>query len=370
MRLQRIRLVNIRNLRELDYSPGAGLNVIVGANAAGKTNFCEALHYAARGLLLKGERQRDLIRWGEQRARLDLDLTGDLLRIDLDAAEERKALTLNGERSRQSEVHRVWRALLFTPDELQMLKGSPVGRRRFLDQAVADLDPGFRRVSVEYDQLLRRKNALLKKPHFDRELLDVLNSGLIRRGAVLLKGRLAYIEALSDWLPQFHQRLAQTPALLTLNYQASVLTDAAALDESRLHAALADSFKEAQSHEIERGTSLVGPHRDDFSFHLDRADMRQFSSQGEQKTALIALLLAQLELMRQRFGDYPVLVLDDVLSELDGERSRRLLENLPEGLQIFLTAIELNDLLRTQAGRFDQMRAGELSPLPPELIQL
>jgi len=370
MRLQRIKLVNFRNIRRLDWSPGAGLNVVVGANAAGKTNLCEALYYPARGLLLKGERQRELICWGEQQARLELELSGDLLRIELDARQQRRLLSLNGERGRQSEVCQVWQALLFSPDELQILKGSPGGRRRFFDQAIADLDPDHRRMGYKYDQFLRRKNALLKKPHFNRELLEVFNAGLVQRGARLLQGRLAYLRALGDELSRQYRQLVPGSARLELCYRSSLRLGTAPTAAPELQARLEEAIRELQAQEIARGMALVGPHRDDFLFQLAGAEMRRFSSQGEQKTALIALVLAQLELIRQRWGEYPVLILDDVLSELDGQRAGALLDNLPSGLQIFLTAIELDQRLRAQAGQFERMSAGRLSPLLSEKLPI
>ncbi len=370
MRLQRIKLVNFRNIRRLDWSPGAGLNVIVGANAAGKTNLCEALYYPAHGLLLKGERQRELICWDEQQAWLELELGSDLLRIELDARRQRRLLSLNGERGRQSEVCQVWQALLFSPDELQILKGSPGGRRRFFDQAIADLDPEYRRLGYEYDQFLRRKNALLKKPHFNRELLEVLNAGLVKRGARLLQGRLDYLRALGDELFRQYRQLVPGSAKLELRYRSGLHLGAGPAEAPELRARLEEAIRELQAQEIERGMALVGPHRDDFSFRLEGAEMRRFSSQGEQKTALIALVLAQLELVQQRWGEYPVLILDDVLSELDSRRAEALLDNLPSGLQIFLTATELNERLRAQAGRFDRMSAGRLSPLLQEEVRI
>lgn len=355
MKIERLALYNFRNLARAELLPDAGLNLIVGPNAAGKSNLCEAIYFTAKGWLLKGERQRDVIAWGQHETAIELFVNGDEIRVHLNGRARAKTIELNREKKTQSDLNARLRALLFTPDELQIIKGRPDQRRRFLDRSIADIFREYRHVLLEYEQVLQRKNALLRQGTPDLDVLDVFNQELIDRGGWLIRKRLEYIKALNKTLSERYRAICGRESKLMMVYEGT-----------GGEGSLAPLIKRATPEEIRRGMALVGPHRDDIRFELDGHDLRRFGSQGEQKSALCAVLLAQLDLHYQRFGDYPVFILDDVLSELDSARLRRLLELLPKDIQIFLTQTvtdtsELPPQVRAAARRIFAIEAGKLS---------
>lgn len=360
MKLDRIALRNIRNLASADLCPNGGLNLIIGPNAAGKSNLCEAIYYAAKGWLLKGERQRDLIAWDQNEALLEFSLNGDHIRVHLNGSAKTKTIELNREKKNQSELSALLRVLLFTPDALQIIKGRPEQRRRFLDHSVSDLRREYRHTLSEYEQILRRKSALLRSARPHSELLDLYDEGLSGRGAWLISQRRAYLQKLNQRLSGHYNRISGENSQFQLGY-------ATALPESGdLQKTLAQLLAQARREELRRQQALVGPQRDDLRFELNGHDLKRFGSQGEQQSALCALLLAQLELQRERFNDYPILILDDALAALDSRRTQRLLQLLPENLQIFLThtvseAEELPAELRRAARRLFAIKEGQIS---------
>ncbi len=359
MKLKWIALYNFRNLAPTEFAPCGGLNLIVGPNAAGKSNLCEAIYYVAKGWLFKGERQRDLIAWGHQEAALECAINGDQARIHLNGSVKTKTIEINRERKSQSELSSLVRALVFTPDELQIIKGSPDQRRRFLDRSIADLNREYRQVSLEYEQVLRRKNALLRNGTPNREVLEVFNEELIDRGDRLISRRRAYVKDINKTLSERYQKISDRSTELVLRYETTVS------ETDDVRAELTKLVKQATREELRRGTALIGPHRDDLCFDVDGHDLRRFGSQGEQKSALCAVLLTQLDLHYERFGDYPILILDDVLSELDSGRMHRLLQLIPKDLQIFLTQTvadvsEIQPEARAAANRVFALKDGQL----------
>lgn len=358
MKLSKLALKHFRNLEPFSLTPHENLNLIIGLNAAGKTNLCEALYYASRGQLLKGERQRELIHWQSEWSLLNLEVEGVHIRILLNGQTPGKTLELNGQAVRQSDLFEVYKVLIFTPDDLQVIKGSPAKRRQLLDRSIADLEPAYRHTLLTYEQAIRRKNVLLRRERLDRELLGVYNQKLSKDGAFLIESRLAYLKKLNHHLAPLHRELTQDGKRLRLRYDSELAFQEGA--ETALQAAL----QAALPRERERGISLVGPHRDDLRFDQEGLELRRFGSQGQQKTALIALKLAQLSLFKERLGEYPILILDDVLSELDPQRTQLLLDHLPQDLQLFLTETHLSEPLARRAGKvfcIDQGRVRELN---------
>lgn len=359
MRLRKISLRNFRNLRRVELLPAEDLNIIVGSNASGKTNLCEAIYYASLETLLKGDRQSDLITWGEEYTLMEFDVDGDHLKIYLNGNERSKTVEVNLKRHLTGRLYDHMRVVSFTPDDLHIIKGSPKGRRRFLDSCICELDPEYRYNLRKYKQVVRRKNALLKKAWLDQGLKEVLNGKLAELGAILIKGRLEYIHEVNQRLSVLYRELREAKGCLQLKYHAD-LAKFPYEDLESIRMALSQNIEKEAHQEEQRGFSLVGPHRDDLNFSVDGVDMRKYGSQGEQKLCIIALKLAQLELHRERLGEYPILIMDDVVSELDCQRMKLLLDNLPSRVQIFLTYTEITEPLRNLGGQLYRVEGGSV----------
>jgi DNA replication and repair protein RecF len=362
MKVSTLVLKQFRNLAPVTIFPHPNVNLIVGLNASGKTNLCEALYYASRGQLLKGERQREVINWDATWSTIKLDVEDEDIRIHLNEESNGKLVELSGESVQQRAVFEVFKVLIFTPDNLQIVKGSPSKRRQLLDRSIADIDIGYRRESANYEQVLRRKNALLKQDRGDTEVMSVYNQKLVEHGTVIIQKRLEYLDAIRPHLEKYHSELNQAHKPLILRYDSEVSYS------SDIQPQLEDALKLSLTNEIQRRQSLVGPHRDDLGFEVDGVDLRRYGSQGQQKTALIALKLSQLQLFKERLGEYPVLILDDVLSELDPQRTQLLLDHLPENIQLFLTETDLSEPLRQRAGKVFRVHQGEVIELTEEEI--
>jgi len=254
------------------------------------------------------------------------------------------------------------RAVAFTADDLQVIKGRPSARRRLLDSMIAELDPEYRFHWRRYERVLRGKNLLLRQGSPDRELLAVYQQELIELGAVLVARRLGYLRQVNEELRAIHGRLGVGRGPLQLDYLPSLphLPE----DTEELEGWLAAGVEAKAEEERRRGFSIVGPHRDDLQFISGGIDLGRFGSQGEQRLAMIQLKLAQLELHRRRFDQYPILILDDLLSELDPRWGQLLLEALPAGIQAFLTATELRPPLRELGCRVYLVEDGRVEEGP------
>lgn len=359
MFLKKIELKNFRNLNKIDITPNGRINLIVGENASGKTNFCEALYYLSCGQILKGERQRELIGWNQPVTTVELSLdTGNRIKAYLNRDTREKITKLNNKKCPPGEIYDHFQVLLFTPDNLRVLKGSPRVRRKFFNRKISDLDRNYSNNLKSYESVVAKKNASLKKEKVDPSLLEVFNEKITEYGSIIISHRIKYIEAINGHLSDIYCKFSIEAKHLELlytedEYRGKNVGDVKELIYRRIR-------KKAQK-ERERGYCLVGPHRDDFHFLMNGKDVKKYGSQGEQKLSVIAQKLAHLEVHYDRFDDYPVLVMDDIMGELDSKRRKKLLNNLPPDIQIFLTYTELVEPLPSLEGNFYTLEHGTLN---------
>ena len=336
MRIERVRLADFRNYASLDFAPQPGLNVFVGPNAQGKSNLLEALAMLATGKSFRAHRESELIRAGSERA----DVAGEAriaaggirLRcaIARTPAGTRKTFEVNGGAVGFARFLGRTRVVTFVPGDLQLVAGGPALRRAFLNGALAQLSPSYYRDLALYGRIVQQKSALLRglvAP--DRELLLAYNDELVAPATALIAARRDFVAELGAATAAIYGRWRGTAERLTLTYAPN--------PEGEVAAALA-AGSEA---ELRRRTTLVGPHRDDLRLAIDGRPLAAFGSQGQQRTAVLALKVAEYDVMRARTGDAPILLLDDVLSELDAERAGGFLAALGGFEQAFLTATEL-----------------------------
>lgn len=336
----------MRNYAQLELEPAPGLNVFVGRNAQGKSNLLEAISLLGTGKSFRTSRERDLIREGVELAAISGEAqvrAGDVrlgCTIASTARGTRKVYTVNGQSVRYAKFLGSLRVVTFVPADLQLVSGSPALRRSFLNVALAQEQPTYYHELARYQKALAQKSALLRgaEPP-DADLLAIYNETLLEAGTVIMLAREQFVRVLSAAAARVHAQWTGGAERLEIAYQPSVAFEVpsaetiAGLFAARLHA--------LASQERVRQMSLAGPHRDDLDLQIDGRSLVAYGSQGQQRTAVLALKVAEYSVMHERSGEAPLLLLDDVLSELDPGRAHAFLAGVGSFEQAFITATHL-----------------------------
>ena len=348
---------------ELAFDPGA--SVLVGPNGQGKTNLIEAIGYvatlgshrvAADAPLVRAGAERAVVRTAIVRAGREL-----LVEIEISPGKANRARINRGPVPRAREVLGILRTVLSAPEDLAIVKGDPGERRRFLDDLLVLRNPRYAGVRADYDRVLKQRNALLKTAGSarragaagDLRTLDVWDGHLAEAGAALLAGRLELLERLRPYVVASYDTVAGGRSAAGLEYESSLSTLDPAAHRGELAAALRRELEGLRGQEVERGVTLVGPHRDDLRLRLGELPARGFASHGESWSLALALKLASYDLLRSDGGE-PVLLLDDVFAELDSARRERLADIAAEAEQAIITAAVAADVPdRLQGARYD-----------------
>lgn len=352
MKVEKLKLSGFRNLSDLRIIPHSRLNIFYGGNGAGKTNLCESLYFASTGRPLRGRRQRELIRWGGNELLIRISLeNGDTLVVYLTESNS-KQIKLNEKNESQGKIKRKLPVISFVPTDLNLIKGGPGKRRELLNVHLESLSTDYSKTLKDYRNELKKKNALLKKEKINREFLKVLNERTQKLGTEISFTRYRFIKRLNQLLEEKYKDLSNSENEVSLTYDSLPGGEGS---RKKISESLEEKLEEKKSKEIERETSLVGPHRDKINYRLDGRDLRKFGSQGQQRTAVVATKLSLITIYKERFDSFPLLLLDDIFSELDPERAEHVLLNLPAGAQTFVTSaepLELENLLDFQPGLF------------------
>lgn len=384
MWVKRIELVDFRNYAHAAVELDSGLNLFLGSNAQGKTNLLEAVYVASAGRSYRASRDADMIRWGQPLFRIVADVQrapeAVKLEVGISSAGRRFARVDGTQRIRGPELADYLNVVMFTPDDLSLVKGSPSERRRFLDLEISQVSPAYRSWLDTYSKAMAQRNALLKQisafgPNPGRgvsnrymDLLDAWDEQLIQAGARIILRRAHVVADLSARARTAHHAIAGDRAELSLIYRPSVQmpvggdNSAELLSVDRAAQAFRSRLCELRKAEIIRGVTLSGPHRDDVMFELDGVDMAGFGSQGQQRSTVLAVKLAEVEFVAEKTGQRPVLLLDDVLSELDGGRRIRLMDLVETGCQALITSVEPGCIgLMPQGAKVFNISSGEVS---------
>lgn len=329
MRLIAFESRNFRCLTELLFEPESGINVICGNNAQGKTSLLEAILYAATSKSHRTVSDSELVSHGADALRLvaqvhraDRDLT-----IEAGWWQGAKRFKINGvAQSRVSDILGKMMVVLFSPEDIGLIKGGASGRRRFIDMEMSQVSPPYLHALQRYRQALRQRNELLRGESPDGDVIAAFDDQLSRHGAVIVEERRIFIEQLARHAAEAYARITRGEPM-DLRYLPDVPTGVS----------LAEILKKTRASDIRRQMTTRGPHRDDADIDIANRPARNFASQGQQKTAALALKLAELNLIRERTGEYPILMLDEVLSELDAVRSRLLFDAIAPEVQCLLT---------------------------------
>jgi DNA replication and repair protein RecF len=330
-------VLDFRNIRELKIEPDRqGTTVITGLNGAGKTSILEAIGYLSTLQSFRGSPKEAMVRRGADQCILRAETLVDGREVTIEAelsANGRSRTMVNRQNvKRRSDLHEALRTTMFSPEDIGVVRGGPSERRGFMDETLAVVDPKAARAAEDVEKILRQRSALLRgvgrrlSPEM-ATTLDVWDARLDTAGTALVEAREALVTQLAPIAESHYSRLAGAPTSVGLEYQRSWSGE------------LADALLEGRTKDVERGVSLLGPHRDELDLTLEGLPARTHASQGEQRTLALALQLAAHQLATDRLGSPPVLLLDDVFSELDPYRSTALLAGLPPGQALLTTAL-------------------------------
>lgn len=350
MYAKKISVRNFRNIEHAEVSFSEGVNILVGQNAQGKTNLLEAIFYPSVGRSFRGAHTNEMIRFGEGQAEISLDYHDSKRdqRIDVRLFRDRqKQIEKNGLRiDKLSDVVGSFRSVLFCPEHLSLIKDGPAGRRGYLDMAISRLYPMYLHSLQQYSHILRQRNALIKSAYLDRSTFDATvelwSSQLAHEAAVIAEARLAFIRRISVHISECFSEMTGEREVPTVVYDGSSgQKEAEYADREATEKKYFQLLMSSHDREIAMGSTLWGIHKDDLDIRLNGKSARIYGSQGQQRSLALAMKLAEGEITREEFKDYPVFLFDDVLSELDGARREYLLHKIKDK-QVIMTACEPN----------------------------
>ncbi|MEE1200265.1 MAG: DNA replication/repair protein RecF [Christensenellales bacterium] len=360
MRIDRLELNNYRCYENCTFTPCEGVTVLLGDNGQGKTNVLEAAYLTCTGRSHRTRQDRELVRWGADFADVRIETRrrdgSHQVEIIMPATGKRRIKIAGQEVSRSGELLGHVTGVLFSPEDLRTVKDGPAERRRFVDMALSQLRPAYYYAMQRYNRALKQRNELLRAIGANPSLgstLEAWDEQLAQSGEELMRHRRQYIERLSRVAEQTHLEIAGGKERLKIRYAPSV-------DGDDVDGCLEALFA-ARENDLRRMTTSVGPHRDDVEMLVDGREVRAYGSQGQQRTAALAMRLSELMVMHDELDEWPVLMLDDVMSELDPSRRRRLLERL-EGIQTLVTCTDPEDLAGAEAGSVFRVEKGSISP--------
>lgn len=347
MNLNKIELQNFRNYDSLSLEFAPGVNLIVGDNAQGKTNLLESIAYLGSGRAFRTQRTGELVRLGAEFAEISGNVYSQerdqTLRWVLFPASRPRQLYRNGVKKKTAgDISGVLQTVLFCPEDLMVLKAGASARRRLGDTALCQLRPNYEAALLEYGRILEQKSRILKDRHENPALLEILpeyNIRLCQVGALLISYRARFYEGLARDAKIYHESFSGGTEEFSLEYKTVSNIENPFAPVSELEEKLREHLDSHYRAELESAQCLTGPHKDDFDVQLSGLSLKAFGSQGQTRTAAISLKLAQRKLMQSQSGEIPVLLLDDVLSELDPGRQDFVLNQITEG-QVFITCCE------------------------------
>lgn len=345
MIIESVDLQNYRNYEFLNMTFDNKINIIYGDNAQGKTNILESLYVCATSKSHRGSKDKDIIRFGNDEAHIKVMVKkhGMNYRLDMHLKKNKtKGIAVNGIPIRRAvELFGIINIIIFSPEDMNIIKNGPSERRRFMDMELSQLDKIYLSNLVNYNKVVVQRNKLLKQLQFSGDsglvdMLDVWDMQLVRYGSEIIKRRMDFIDNINSIIRPVHSKLSGNKEILNLRYIPCTTTD---------------NFKDEVIRSRERDIKLkmtnVGPHKDDVAFFINDKDVRKYGSQGQQRTCALSLKLAEIELVKKVINDTPVLLLDDVLSELDANRQNFLLDSIGD-IQTIITCTGLDEFVNNR----------------------
>lgn len=340
MYIESVQLKNFRNYDSLELDLAQGTNIFYGNNAQGKTNILEALYLCGTTKSHKGSRDKDMIQFGKDESHIRMMVKRDELsyRIDMHLKKNKaKGVAINGLPIRKaSELFGVVNLVFFSPEDLNIIKNGPAERRRFIDLELSQLDKVYLNDLGNYNRIINQRNKLLKDISFNsglKDTLDIWDIQLIEYGEKVIQARKKFVSDINEIISEIHKKLTGNQEQIEVIYEPNTGGQS-----------LGDVIQRNRERDLRMMSTTSGPHRDDICFQVDGIDIRKFGSQGQQRTAALSLKLSEIELVKMLTKDKPVLLLDDVLSELDKHRQNYLLDSIDD-IQTLITCTGVDEFV-------------------------
>lgn len=350
MHIKQLDIKNFRNYDSLSVPFENKVNVIIGENAQGKTNLMEAIYVLAMAKSHRSSNDKELIHWDKEYAKIEgwIEKKNNTIPLEL-------IITKNGKKAKCNHLEQVRlsqyigniNVVMFAPEDLNLVKGSPSVRRRFIDMEIGQVSPIYLHDISQYQKVLHQRNQYLRllqsKKQTDYMMLDIYTEQLIELAVKVMAKRIEFIQLLQEWAKSIHMSISRGLENLEIHYKTSI--DVSEEDGlSKMVNAYQEKFITMKEKEVERGVTLLGPHRDDLIFKVNGRDVQIYGSQGQQRTTALSVKLAEIELIKNEMGEFPVLLLDDVLSELDDYRQSHLLSTIQGKVQTFVTTTSIDGI--------------------------
>ncbi|MBS6183650.1 MAG: DNA replication/repair protein RecF [Clostridium celatum] len=341
MFMKSLQMLNYRNYNVLDISLGPHVNVFMGDNAQGKTNILEGIYYCAFARSHRTSKDRELINWNSDNALLSVTVGRERLdkRIDISILKDgKKAIQINKIKIKKiGELFGNFNVVMFSPEDLKIIKDSPGVRRKFIDMELCQLNPKYYYNLVQYNKVLNERNSILRNRNINKDILDIYDMQLVEFGYNIIIDRLEYIQKLNKYSTKIHSDITSGKEKIEFKY-ISTIKDLENIKEN-----FYSLLEKNRNRDCERGITSIGPHRDDFTVLINDIDTKSYGSQGQQRTAVLTIKFSSLKIIKELTGEHPVLLLDDVLSELDFSRKRYILSTIGD-IQTIITCTGIEDL--------------------------
>lgn len=346
MNVESIRLINFRNYHNLNINLNKNINIFVGKNAQGKTNLLEAIYFCAMGKSFRTNRDKEIINFNKHEAyigaKININKREKIIEIKLEKDRPKRIKVNKIELKNFKELNSGLNVVIFSPDDLKLIKDGPGEKRNFLDMSISQIKPVYKYNINKYNKILFQRNNLLKsnkpKSHIIN-LLEIFDIQLAKIGTEIIIYRIQFIENLSKIAKEIHKKLTLEREELNLNYNSNVNIS----DKNIIEKKFLEQLKTNVDKDLITGITSIGPHRDDIQIQINGIDARVFASQGQQRTIVLSIKLSEVEIIKMERGVYPVLLLDDVYSELDLDRRKYLTETFKD-MQTIITSTDIINL--------------------------
>ncbi len=361
MKIKKIKLLNFRNYIDENVEFDSNINILIGENGQGKTNLIEAIYICSLGKSFRTSKFKEMLNFNKEFFKVELlaeKIEGDI-KIDFIFNKKDKEIKINNNKIyRYSELMEGIHIVVFSPEDLRMVKGLPEERRKFIDRQISQIKPAYLECIINYKKVLAQRNKVLKEDNLKEDILDIWDEQLSKYGAKIIFYRKEFIEKINDISKEIHKKITGNKELLKIEYDSNLeIKDNLENQEIEIR----NKLKENRKYDILRKSTTVGVQRDDVKIFSNDIDMRFYGSQGQQRSCVLSLKLAEINIVKEIKGENCILLLDDVLSELDENRQNFLINSL-KNVQIFITSAEISEKIinKLPKGKIFTIKEGEI----------